>query len=203
MKVFCIGRNYINHAKEMKSEVPKEPVFFLKPDTAILKNNQDFYIPDFTDKLHYEVEVVFKIGKVGKSVPEKYAYRYISEVGVGIDFTARDIQEDCKKKGLPWEKSKAFDNSAPISKFIPAEFYKDIQNLDFRLDINDKTVQESNTSQMIFSPFQLVSYLSGFFTIKMGDLIFSGTPEGVGKVNIGDNLKAYLNDKLMLDFLIK
>jgi 2-keto-4-pentenoate hydratase/2-oxohepta-3-ene-1,7-dioic acid hydratase in catechol pathway len=203
MKIFAIGRNYINHAKELNNPVSSEPMFFMKPDTAIVRNNNPFFYPDFSSEIHYELEVVLKIGKVGKSISEKFANRYYTELGLGIDFTARDIQRKCQEKGHPWEIAKAFDNSAPISKFVTKENFPDLKNIHFRLDLNGETVQNGNTADMIFHFDRLVSHVSQYMTLRIGDLIFTGTPEGVGPVKIGDRLQAYLEDKLMLDFYIK
>ncbi|HPD94812.1 MAG TPA: fumarylacetoacetate hydrolase family protein [Tenuifilaceae bacterium] len=203
MKIICIGRNYREHAKEMKSETPQVPVFFMKPDTALLRNNQPFYYPDFTKELNYELEVVLRINRLGRNISKRFANRYYDALTLGIDFTARDLQQECKQKGLPWEKAKAFDYSAPIGDFILKDEFPDIFNIDFRLEINDEVVQKGNTSDMIFSYDELISYVSSFVTFRTGDLLFTGTPAGVGKVNIGDRLKAYMGDKLMLDFFVK
>lgn len=203
MKIICIGRNYADHARELKNDVPTEPVFFMKPDSAILANNKPFFIPDFSNEIHYEVELILKLNRLGKSIGHKFAHRYYSEIGIGIDFTARDLQQKCKEKGLPWEIAKAFDNSAAIGGFIPIEEIEDVNNIHFRLDINGKTVQNGCTSDMIFKFDDLISYLSKYLTLKIGDLIFTGTPAGVGPVKIGDHLQAYIEDKLLLDFHIK
>jgi 2-keto-4-pentenoate hydratase/2-oxohepta-3-ene-1,7-dioic acid hydratase in catechol pathway len=203
MKIFAIGRNYVDHARELNNPVPTEPLFFMKPDTAIVQNNNPFFYPDFTNDLHYETEIVLKLQKVGKNVSEKFAHRYFTEIGIGIDFTARDIQDKCKEKGWPWEIAKAFDGSAPISKFIPKEEFKDLSNINFHLDLNGKTVQQGNTKDLIFSFDKLIAHVSKYVTIRMGDLIFTGTPAGVGPVKIGDRLQAYIEDKLMMDFYIK
>lgn len=203
MKIFAIGRNYVDHARELNNPVPTEPLFFMKPDTAIVQNNNPFFYPDFTNDLHYEIEIVLKLQKVGKNVSEKFAHRYFTEIGIGIDFTARDIQDKCKEKGWPWEIAKAFDGSAPISKFIPKEEFKDLSNINFHLDLNGKTVQQGNTKDLIFSFDKLIAHVSKYVTIRMGDLIFTGTPAGVGPVKIGDRLQAYIEDKLMMDFYIK
>ena len=202
MKIICIGRNYIEHAKEMKSDVPTTPVFFMKPETSLLQRNQPFYIPDFTNEVHYETEVVIKINRLGKHIEEKFAHRYYSELGLGIDFTARDLQQVCKEKGLPWEIAKAFEHSAPLTDtFINKEELPD--NIKFWLDINGSIVQQGETKDMIFSFDKIISYVSKFFTLKIGDLIYTGTPVGVGPVHIGDRLKAYMEDRLMLDFEIR
>ena len=203
MKILAIGRNYENHAKELNNPVPEEPVVFSMPDSALLKNNNDFYYPDFSKDIHHEVEVVVKICRVGKNIPLEFAHRYYDEIGLGIDFTARDIQAECKKKGLPWEKAKAFDGAAPISKFISKDKFRDVNQLNFHLDINGNRVQTGNTSNMIFSIDYLISYLSQYFTLKIGDLIYTGTPEGVGPVKIGDHLIAELEGEKMMDFNIR
>ncbi|MGZ3866147.1 MAG: fumarylacetoacetate hydrolase family protein [Bacteroidia bacterium] len=203
MKIICIGRNYAEHAKEMKSEVPTEPVFFMKPETALLKNSKDFYYPDFTKDLHHEVEIVLKISKNGKHIAEEFAHNYYNEIGIGIDFTARDLQMKCKEKGLPWEKAKAFDNSAPVSDFIPKEKFASLANLSFNLDINGKSRQRGNTKDLIFSNEKVIAYVSKFVTLKTGDLIFTGTPEGVSAVNIGDVLEASIENQKLLTLNIK
>lgn len=203
MKILAIGRNYANHAKELNNSVPEEPIVFSMPDSALLKNNNDFYYPEFSQDVHHELEVVVKICRVGKNIPLEFAHRYYDEVGLGIDFTARDIQAECKKKGLPWEKAKAFDGAAPISKFLPKSRFVDINQLNFHLDINGKRIQTGNTSNMIFSIDYLISYLSKYFTLKIGDMIFTGTPEGVGPVVIGDHLEAVLEGEKLLDFHVR
>lgn len=201
MKIICIGRNYAEHAKEMKSELPSEPVFFMKPDTALLKE-EDFYHPEFTKELHHEIELVLKICKAGKHIEEQFAHKYYDEIGIGIDFTARDIQAKCKEKGLPWEKAKAFDNSAPIGKFVNKEFLE-ISNINFELKINGESCQKGNSKDLIFSFDKVISYVSRFVTLKTGDLIYTGTPEGVGQVNIGDKLEGFLNGEKFLALSIK
>ena len=193
MKIICIGRNYAEHAKEMKSEVPTEPVFFMKPDTALLKEG-DFYMPDFTKDLHHEIELVLKICKVGKHIEPQFAHKYYNEVGLGIDFTARDLQAQCKQKGLPWEKAKAFDNSAPIGQFFAKEEF-DLNNIQFDLAVNGQIKQNGHSKDLLFSFDQVISYVSKFVTLKVGDLIYTGTPEGVGPVHIGDELVGRLNGK--------
>ena len=203
MKIICIGLNYREHAKEMGWQIPDVPVVFLKPDSAILKNNKPFFLPGFSGNIHYEVEVVIKISKLGKGISAKFAPRYYDEVTVGIDITARDIQSRQTSAGMPWEISKSFDGAAPIGKFIPVSGIKDMKDLDFRLEINDKMVQRSNTSDMIFGFNEIIEYVSQFFTLKTGDLIFSGTPSGVGQLKRNDHLVAYLDDKPLLDFMIK
>ncbi len=202
MKIICIGRNYIDHAKELNNPVLEKPVFFMKPETSLLLKNRPFYYPGFSKEIHYETEIVIKINRLGKYIEEKFAHRYYSEIGLGIDFTARDLQKECKTKGHPWEIAKAFEHSAPLSEsFINKEDLPG--NINFTLKINDKIVQNGNTKDMIFSVDKIISYVSQFFTLKIGDLIFTGTPAGVGEVKIGDNLKGYIEDKLMFDFDIK
>lgn len=203
MKIICIGRNYSEHAKEMKSTVPSEPVFFLKPDTALIKYNEPFYYPEFTKELHHEIEIVLKINKVGKHIEEKFAHRYFDEITVGIDFTARDLQAACKEKGLPWEKAKAFDGSAPIGKFIQKNELKNPHAIDFHLNINDQLKQKGNSSDLLFSFDKIIAYISQFITLKTGDLIFTGTPKGVGEVKIGDTLSCFLEGNKLLEFEIK
>jgi acylpyruvate hydrolase len=203
MKIFAIGRNYIDHAKELNNPVPTEPLFFMKPDTAIIQNNKPFFYPDFTHDLHYEAEIVLKLNRVGKNVAEKFAHRYYTEIGIGIDFTARDVQDKCKEKGWPWEIAKAFDGSAPIGSFIPKETFEDVHQIHFRLDLNGTTVQEGNTKDMIFSFEKIIAHVSKYITLRMGDLVFTGTPAGVGPVKIGDHLQAYVEDKLLLDFHVR
>ena len=203
MKVICIGLNYRNHAMEMNRPFPEVPVVFLKPDSSILKNNKPFFLPDFSAEIHYEVVVVVKINKLGKGILPKFAPRYFDEMTVGIDITARDLQIQLSKSRLPWELSKCFDGAAPLGKFIPVTSVKDISNLNFRLEINNRIVQKGNTSDMIFGINEIVSYVSKFFTLKTGDLIFTGTPSGVGPLKRNDHLVAYLGDKPLLDFMIK
>jgi 2-keto-4-pentenoate hydratase/2-oxohepta-3-ene-1,7-dioic acid hydratase in catechol pathway len=196
--------NYAKHIEEFTGEAPLNPVFFMKPETALLRNNQPFFYPDFTKKLHYETELVLRIGRIGRSIPERFAERYISGIGLGIDFTARDIQDECRKKGLPWEIAKSFDYSAPVSQqFIPFEDFTNINDINFRLELNGVTVQKGNSSSMIFPFNRIISFVSQYITLKIGDLIFTGTPEGVGRVETGYNLKGYIENKLMLDFDIK
>jgi 2-keto-4-pentenoate hydratase/2-oxohepta-3-ene-1,7-dioic acid hydratase in catechol pathway len=203
MKIICIGLNYRKHALEMGWAIPGEPVVFLKPDSSLLKNNKPFFLPDFSDNIQFEVEVVIKICKLGKGISAKFASRYYDEVTLGIDITARDIQSRQAKTGMPWELSKCFDGAAPIGSFLPVNSVNDIRNLDFRLEINDKVVQKSNTSDMIFGFNEIIEYVSKFFTLKTGDLIFTGTPSGVGQLKKNDNLIAFLDDKPLLDFMIK
>lgn len=203
MKIFAIGQNYAEHNKELNSRNPVEPVVFMKPDTALLKNNKPFYIPDFTTELHYETELIVKFNRLGKNIDPVFSNRYYAEIGLGVDFTARDVQRKLKAEGKPWEISKAFDNSAVIGNFLPVTELGDVQNIRFRLDLNGKNVQNGNSSDMIFPINELVGYVSRFFTIKIGDLLFTGTPVGVGKVAIGDRLEGYIFDKKMFDFYIK
>ncbi len=203
MKIICIGRNYAEHAKEMKSEVPTEPVFFMKPDTALLKDNEDFYYPEHTKDVHHEVEIVIKISKAGKHIEEKFAHKYYEEIGIGIDFTARDVQAKCKEKGLPWEKAKAFDGSAPIGKFVNKSTFADLNNINFKLDVNGQLRQQGNTKDLIFSFDKVIAYVSKFVTLKTGDLIYTGTPEGVAAVNIGDVLTCSIEGQELLSFHVK
>lgn len=203
MKIICIGRNYIDHAKELKNPVPEEPIFFLKPDSSLLRRNRPFYYPDFSQEIHYEVEIIVKICKVGKNILEKYAGTYYDEIAIGIDLTARDLQKKAKEKGLPWTISKGFDNAAPVSTFVPLEQFDDIQDINFRLSRNGETVQMANTGEMIFTVDRLIAYISQFMTLKTGDLIFTGTPAGVGPIKIGDILEAYIEDRRMLKCEIK
>ncbi|MEI8136385.1 MAG: fumarylacetoacetate hydrolase family protein [Bacteroidota bacterium] len=201
MKIICIGRNYAEHAKEMKADLPTEPVFFMKPDTALLKEG-DFYIPDFTKDLHHEIELVLKVCKAGKHIEEQFAHKYYDEIGLGIDFTARDIQAKCKEKGLPWEKAKAFDNSAPIGSFVKKETL-DLGNINFELKVNGDTRQIGNSKDLIFSFDKVIAYVSQFVTLKVGDLIYTGTPEGVAGVKLGDKLEGLINHTLFLKLNIK
>jgi acylpyruvate hydrolase len=203
MKIICIGRNYAEHAKELNNAVPEKPVFFMKPDSALVIKNRPFFYPDFSDDVHHEIEVVLKISRLGKSIPEKFAQRYYNEIALGVDFTARDLQKEMKSKGLPWEIAKGFDYSAPVSKFFPVKHFSDIHSLDFHLDINGQTVQEGNTRDMIFSFERIISYVSGFITLKTGDLIFTGTPAGVGPVKVNDRLEAFIGDSKVMDFPVK
>ncbi|MFD0939430.1 fumarylacetoacetate hydrolase family protein [Pedobacter boryungensis] len=203
MKIIAIGRNYAAHAKELNNAVPTKPIIFLKPDTAVLKDNKPFYIPDFSSDIHYELEVVLKICKEGKHIAEKFAANYYDEIGLGIDFTARDIQSEHKEKGLPWELAKAFDNSAAISNFLPKSAYPNMYDLKFELQINKETRQKGHTANLLFSFEKIISFVSQYITLKKGDLIFTGTPEGVGQVKQGDQLECWLEDKQLLNFNIK
>jgi len=199
MKLIGIGRNYIDHAKELNNPIPTEPVIFLMPDTALLRNNDPFYIPSFTKEVHYEVEIVVRINKLGKNIAQKFAHRYYEEIGIGIDFTARDLQSKLKSKGLPWANAKGFDYSAPISKiFINKSEFSSVENINFSLLKNGKVVQKGNSSEMIFKIDELISYISQFYTLKIGDLIYTGTPPGVGKVEIGDKLEAFIEKQNLL-----
>lgn len=203
MKIICIGRNYSEHARELGNAIPEEPVFFLKPDSAMLINNQPFFYPDFSRDIHYETELVLKISRIGKNIEEKFAFKYYDEVGIGIDFTARDIQEECKKKGLPWEKAKGFDGSAAIGKFLPVNNFPDLKNIHFHGTLNGNTVQEGNSGNMLFSFDAIISYISKFFTLKIGDLVFTGTPAGVGPVKIDDTLECFIEGEKLLEVRIK
>lgn len=203
MKIICIGRNYVAHARELNNEVPDRPVFFMKPDSALVTSNKPFFYPDFSNDVHHELEVVLRIDRLGRSIEEKFAGRYFSEIGLGVDFTARDLQKQQKDKGLPWEIAKGFDYSAPVSRFIPVTRFGDIHDLSFRLAVNGNTVQEGNTSLMIFSFERIISYVSRFMTLKTGDLIFTGTPAGVGPVKVNDRLEAWLEDEKLMDFMVK
>lgn len=203
MKILCIGRNYAEHIAELNNERPSEPVVFMKPDTAILKDNEAFYHPDFSNDIHHEVEIVLKINKMGKNIEAKFAHKYYEEIGIGIDFTARDVQSKLKEKGLPWEKAKAFNGSAPISGFVAKSEFADLKNLNFHLEINGETRQTGNTSMMLWNFDEIIAEISKYFTLKTGDLIFTGTPAGVGKVKIGDKLSAFVEGKEMLSFDIK
>jgi acylpyruvate hydrolase len=203
MKIIAIGRNYAEHAKEMNSPIPEEPVIFMKPDSAVILKDNPFYYPDFSKNIHYEVEIVVKISQTGKNISKQFAYKYYEEIGIGIDFTARDIQNKCKDKGLPWELAKGFDGSAPIGKFQSKNNFENLRNINFHLDINGKTVQQGNTRDMLHSIDNIITYSSSYFTLKKGDLIFTGTPVGVGPVKIGDILTAYIEGKLLLKVEIK
>ena len=204
MKIICIGRNYAKHAEELNNPIPQEPVVFLKPDTAVLLKKHPFFIPEHSNNIHHEIELVVKINRLGKHIETRFAHKYYNEIALGIDFTARDVQDDCKKKGLPWEKAKAFDGSAAVSNFFSLEsLKKEINNIDFYLDINGKKVQEGNTKQMLFSVDQLISHVSKYFTLKTGDLLFTGTPAGVGPVQREDLLELYLEGKRIFYFNVK
>ncbi len=204
MKIICIGRNYVAHAQEFKNDIPAEPVFFLKPDSALLRNNDPFYIPDWTKEVHHEIELVIKINRIGKNIEKRFAHRYFDEIGLGIDFTARDVQQELQEKGLPWEKAKAFDQAAAISStFLDKNIFPDPEAINFKLDKNGKTVQEGNSKMMLFGFEEIISHVSKYMTLKIGDLIYCGTPAGAGKVQIGDRMEACLEGKKMLDFMVK
>jgi len=203
MKIIAIGRNYAAHAKELNNPVPSVPVIFMKPDTAVLKDNKPFYIPEFSSDIHYELEVVLKISKEGKHIQEKFAHTYYEEIGLGIDFTARDIQSAHKEKGLPWELAKAFDNSAAVSNFVAKESLGDLKAIQFELKVNQESRQNGNTENILFSFEQIIAFVSKYITLKKGDLIFTGTPEGVGQVHQGDRLEAWLEGQQLLNFEIR
>ena len=203
MKIICIGRNYLNHVKELNNQISKEPLFFLKPDTAIQPKGHPFFIPDFSDNIHYELELVLKISKNGKNIDERFSHKYYNEIGIGIDFTARDIQEECKKNGHPWEKAKGFDGSAQVSRKFINKDSLDLNNISFKLELNQEVVQIGNSKDMIYSFDYIISYISKFYTLRAGDLIFTGTPSGVGQVKIGDKLEGYIDEEKMLTVNIK
>ncbi|MBE7176512.1 MAG: fumarylacetoacetate hydrolase family protein [Mucilaginibacter polytrichastri] len=203
MKIIAIGRNYTEHAKELNNPVPAQPVIFMKPDTALLKDNQPFYLPEFSQDIHHEIEVVIRIGKEGKHIAPEFALNYFDEISLGVDFTARDVQARHKEKGLPWELAKSFDSSAPVGRFLPKDSFADPHHLHFRLDVNGETRQSGRTSEMIFRFEDIIAFVSQYITLKKGDLIFTGTPAGVGSVQIGDHLEGYLEQEKLLDFHIK
>jgi 2-keto-4-pentenoate hydratase/2-oxohepta-3-ene-1,7-dioic acid hydratase in catechol pathway len=203
MKIICIGRNYSEHAKELNNAVPEKPVVFLKPATALLKDNKPFYLPDWSSDMHYETELVLKVCKQGKYIEEKFAHKYYDEVSVGIDFTARDLQSQQKAKGLPWEIAKSFDNSAAIGTFTKVADLGKAQGFEFSMSLNGTEVQKGNTDDMLFSFDRIIAYTSQFFTLQVGDLIYTGTPAGVGPVRIGDRLEGYLEGLIVFDFEIK
>ncbi|AZQ57609.1 FAA hydrolase family protein [Maribacter sp. MJ134] len=203
MKIICIGRNYTDHIEELKNERPSEPVVFIKPDSAVLPKEQDFYIPEFSNDVHYEVEVLVKIKKVGKHIDEKFANTYYDEIGLGIDFTARDLQSKLKEKGLPWEKAKGFDGAAVIGNWVPKTKFKDLNELNFKLLKNGEVVQSGNTNLMLWKIDEIIAYVSTFFMLKKGDVIFTGTPAGVGKVNANDYLTGSLENEELFTVKIK
>ena len=203
MKLICIGRNYAKHIKELENEKPTDPVVFMKPDTSILLKKQPFFIPDFSDDVHYEVEVLVKINKVGKYINKKFAHKYYNEIGLGIDFTARDLQNTLKEKGLPWEKAKAFDGATVIGKWLPKSNFESIDNINFELFKNEASVQTGNTGQMLWKIDELIEYVSKYFTLKIGDIIFTGTPAGVGKVFANDKLTGYLEGNQLFSIKVK
>ena len=203
MKLICIGRNYTQHISELKSEKPSEPVIFLKPDTSILLNQQPFFIPDFSNEVHHEVEVLVKINRVGKYIDSKFAHKYYEQIGLGIDFTARDLQQELKEKGLPWEKSKAFDGSSVIGKWVSKSNYNNVNNIPFSLLKNNQIVQSSTTGDMLWGIDEIIAYVSQYFTLKIGDIIFTGTPSGVGKVQSNDSLKGYIGEEEFFSIKVK
>ncbi len=203
MKIICIGRNYVDHIQELNNAIPEEPVIFMKPDTALLQNNAPFYHPDFSTDIHYEVEVIYRVCKEGKYIAPEFALNYVDKVGLGIDFTARDLQQKLKEKGLPWEKAKAFNGSAVISEWWPLSEVGDIENLEFSLEVNGDLRQQGNTKMMIHALPEIIAHVSTFFTLKIGDVLFTGTPKGVGKVNIGDSLEGFLKGKSLFKFQVK
>lgn len=203
MKIICIGRNYHNHIKELKNDIPEEPLFFLKPDTAIQPKGHPFFIPHFSNDIHYEVELILKINKTGKHIEERFAHKYYSQIGLGIDFTARDVQKKSKEKGLPWEKSKGFDGSAQVSRIFIEKSDLDLENITFSLEKNGEKVQEGNSKDMLFKFDKIIAYISKFYTLKIGDLIFTGTPEGVGSVKANDTLQGFIEKQKMLNVIIK
>jgi acylpyruvate hydrolase len=203
MKIIAIGRNYAEHAKELNNPVPSVPVIFMKPDTALLKDNKPFYHPEFSQDVHHEIEIVLKVSKEGKHISEKFAANYFEEIALGVDFTARDIQTKHKEKGLPWELAKAFDSSAPVSNFVPKAQFANMYNIGFNLNVNGETKQQGNTKDLLFSFERIIAFVSQYITLKKGDLIFTGTPKGVAKVNIGDRLEGFLEGEKLLDFYVK
>jgi len=203
MKIICIGRNYTEHIAELKNEKPTEPVVFLKPDTAVLLKKQPFFIPDFSNNVQHEIEVLVKINRIGKYIDPKFAHKYYQEIGLGIDFTARDLQQKLKEKGLPWEKAKAFDGAAVVGKWVDKSKFETVNNINFSLHKNNKIAQQGNTQNMLWKIDELIAYVSQYFTLKIGDIIFTGTPSGVEKVKINDQLKGYLEDELMFDIRVK
>ncbi|RRB07690.1 fumarylacetoacetate hydrolase family protein [Larkinella rosea] len=203
MKIIAVGRNYAEHIKELNNEQPEDPVIFTKPETAILRPGDPFFYPDFSSDVHFEVEILVRIGRTGKNIEQKFAHRYYDEIGIGVDFTARDLQSKLKAKGLPWDLAKGFNGSAPMSSFIPKTDFPDLRNLNFRLDVNGETRQAGNTSMMLFPIDYLISFVSNYFMLLQGDILFTGTPKGVGPVQIGDRLTAYIEDRKMLEFDVK
>ncbi|MFC5408887.1 fumarylacetoacetate hydrolase family protein [Larkinella bovis] len=203
MKIIAVGRNYAEHIKELNNEQPDDPVIFTKPETAILRPGDPFFYPDFSTDVHFEVEILVRISRTGKNIDPKFAHRYYEEIGIGIDFTARDLQSKLKAKGLPWDLAKGFNGSAPMSSFVPKTDFPDLRNLNFRLDVNGETRQAGNTSLMLFPVDYLISFVSNYFLLLQGDVLFTGTPKGVGPVRIGDKLTAYIEDRKMLEFEVK
>ncbi len=203
MKIICIGRNYVKHIEELQNERPDEPVIFMKPDSAVLLKQHPFVIPEFSEDIHHEVEILVKINKVGKYIDAKFAHKYYDEIGLGIDFTARDLQNKLKEKGLPWEKAKSFDGSAVIGDFLPKKLFNSIENINFELKKNEITVQKSNTKYMLWKIDELIAYISQYFTLKIGDIIFTGTPEGVAIVKSNDVLEGFIEEKRMFKIQVK
>lgn len=203
MKIICIGRNYVDHISELNNEKPSEPVIFLKPDTAILLKKQPFFIPDFSNDVHHEVEILVKINKIGKHIEKRFAHKYYDEIGLGIDFTARDLQSKLKEKGLPWEIAKAFDGAAVIGDFLPKLNFQDVNNISFQLESNGNVVQQGNTSLMLWKIDELIEFISKYFTLKIGDIIFTGTPAGVAKVNPNDHLSGFIENTKVFSILVK
>jgi 2-keto-4-pentenoate hydratase/2-oxohepta-3-ene-1,7-dioic acid hydratase in catechol pathway len=203
MKLICIGRNYAQHISELKNEKPKEPVIFLKPDTAILLKKQPFFIPDFSNEVHHEVEVLVKINRVGKHIDTKFAHKYYDQIGLGIDFTARDLQKNLKEKGLPWEKAKAFDGSAVVGKWVSKSNFENLNDLSFSLHKNNQIVQSSSTQDMLWNIDDIIAYVSQFFTLKIGDIIFTGTPSGVSSVKPDDSLKGFIGEEEFFSIKVK
>lgn len=203
MKIIAVGRNYAEHIHELNNEQPNDPVIFTKPETAVLRNNEPFFYPDFSTDIHHEVEVLVRIGRAGKHIDEKFAHKYYDGIGIGIDFTARDIQSNLKEKRLPWDLAKGFNGSAPMSAFVPKTDFSDLQNLNFRLDVNGETRQQGNTAMMLFKIDYLIAFVSRYFLLQQGDVLFTGTPAGVGPVQIGDRLTAFLEGQKLLEFDVK
>lgn len=203
MKIICIGLNYKSHIQELKCETPEQPLFFLKPETSMILRNRPFFLPDFSNDIHYEVELLVKINKVGKFIQKRFAHTYYDEIGLGIDFTARDIQQEAMAKGLPWELSKAFDGSAIIGNFLPKSQFPNLQNINFHLQKNEQIVQKGNSADMLFDIDDIIAYVSQFITLKIGDIIFTGTPVGVGRVDINDRLQGFIEEQKMFDFRVK
>ena len=203
MKIICVGRNYAEHIEELNNAVPKDPVLFLKPDTSIVLKNQPFFIPEFSNNVHHEVEILVKINRIGKHIDKKFAHKYYDEIGLGIDFTARDLQSQLKEKGLPWEKAKGFDGSAVIGKFLPKSNFENVDNINFRLERNNKQQQIGNTSLMLWKIDELIEYISKYFTLKIGDVIFTGTPSGVAKVSPNDTLTGFIEDTKLFSVKVK
>ena len=203
MKIICVGQNYLNHIKELNSKRNKSPILFLKPDSSIIQKNQPFFIPEFSKEIHYEAEIILKFDKLGKHIDRKFSNKYYNQISLGIDFTARDLQEKLKKSGQPWEKAKSFDNSAVVGDWIDVNNFQDINNINFCLKLNNEIVQSSNSSNMIWKIDDLVTEVSNYFTLKIGDILFTGTPEGVGKVKIGDVLEGFLEEKKVFSIKIK